>query len=120
MALKRNRTESSSIHLSPTAATAAAKLMDAAAEPLRPRILTVASPMSGVGESERMKVGGFLERCHYCKKRIAQDSKVFMYSNLCAFCSTECRDLQMVLDKSAEGKRKIPNKKAVQAKGFTM
>ncbi|XP_047977896.1 FCS-Like Zinc finger 15-like [Salvia hispanica] len=42
---------------------------------------------------------GFLERCHYCNKRIAKNSDVFMYSDLCAFCSVECRDRQISLDK---------------------
>lgn len=51
---------------------------DTAGERLRSKILTIGYPVS-VGESDQLKIGGFLERCHYCKKRIAKDSEVFMY-----------------------------------------
>ncbi|GFP92321.1 hypothetical protein PHJA_001376200 [Phtheirospermum japonicum] len=50
----------------------------AAAEPSRPDFTAVASP-ANYGESGDVKFGGFLERCHYCKKRIAQNEEVFMY-----------------------------------------
>ncbi|KAI3449665.1 hypothetical protein Pfo_006330 [Paulownia fortunei] len=108
MPVKRSRAGSSSSYLeTPVSTSAAASVSpvkvlktDAAAEPSRPKILTVASPLN-VGESDQPKIGGFLERCHYCKKRIAQNSEVFMYSNLCAFCSSECRDFQITLDQSA-------------------
>lgn len=84
--MKRSRPGSSSYLDAPlrTAAPApsvgAAKVMkiDAAAEPSRPKFLTVASPVS-VGESDRLGIGGFLERCYYCMKRIAKNSEVFMY-----------------------------------------
>ncbi|GER24852.1 hypothetical protein STAS_00388 [Striga asiatica] len=56
------------------------------------------------GEPENARIGGFLERCHYCKKRIPQNSEVYMYRDLCAFCSTECRDSQIELDISTEKK----------------
>ncbi|KAK6141375.1 hypothetical protein DH2020_024866 [Rehmannia glutinosa] len=111
MPMKRSRTGCSSSCVERPIATAAAaslcsvKVMrtDAAAEASRPKFMTVASPVS-VGESEKVKIGGFLERCHYCKKRIAQNSEVFMYSDLCAFCSAECRDCQITLDQSAKKK----------------
>ncbi|KAL0459508.1 UNVERIFIED_CONTAM: hypothetical protein Slati_0578000 [Sesamum latifolium] len=100
MPVKRSRVGSSTSHLEtplPTAASTVsrAKVMrtDATAEPSRPKILAVASSVD-VGQSNQLEIGGFLERCHYCKKRIAQNSEVFMYSNLCAFCSAECRDFK--------------------------
>ncbi|KAL1539742.1 FCS-Like Zinc finger 15-like isoform X1 [Salvia divinorum] len=65
-------------------------------------LLGVASPLNNITEcARRTKIGGFLERCHYCNKRIAKDSDVFMYSDLCAFCSVKCRDRQINLDKLA-------------------
>ncbi|KAL8055060.1 hypothetical protein ABFX02_04G032200 [Erythranthe guttata] len=123
MPLKRNRPGNSSSCLElplQTAAAAAAPVskakvmkIDAAAEPSRSRFLTIASP-ENVGESDRPVSGGFLERCHYCKKRIAHNSEVFMYSNLCAFCSSECRDFQIKLDQSAKKMLENPKKKLAQ------
>ncbi|KAK2973724.1 hypothetical protein RJ640_019724, partial [Escallonia rubra] len=49
-------------------------------DPSRPRIMTVSSP-----EQERSEVvgeggfGRFLEKCHYCNKRIQKNAEVFMY-----------------------------------------
>ncbi|KAG8389321.1 hypothetical protein BUALT_Bualt02G0217200 [Buddleja alternifolia] len=117
MTVKRSRPGSSSSHLETANSTNAAasvtpvKFMktDDAAEPSRPKILTFASPVS-VAESDQQKIGGFLERCHYCNKRIAQNSEFIesldiltleIYSTLCAFCSAECRDLQIAVDQSA-------------------
>ncbi|XP_059439729.1 uncharacterized protein LOC132172271 [Corylus avellana] len=66
-----------------------------------PRILTLSSP-----ESEKEKpegqVGNFLEKCYFCKRRIAEDDEVFMYSYLRAFCTYECRAKQIVMDKVGE------------------
>ncbi|XP_051142066.1 FCS-Like Zinc finger 16-like [Andrographis paniculata] len=121
MPVKRSRPENSSSRpvLSPTYAVCPMKIMrtDAAAEPSRPSILDVASVVS-VGGCDQTKIGEFLERCHYCKKRIAQNSEVFMYSNLCAFCSPECRDFQISLDHSAEKQPNISKGKCPPGKGF--
>ncbi|KAL2507755.1 uncharacterized protein Fot_31402 [Forsythia ovata] len=75
-----------------------------ALEPESPRILALASPVSGesVGRNDQQKIGGFLEQCYYCKKTIAKDTEVYMYSDFCAFCSVECRDLQIEQDQLAE------------------
>ncbi|KAK6135031.1 hypothetical protein DH2020_031209 [Rehmannia glutinosa] len=100
--MKRSRTGSSS---------AVMKAESGGGEPSRSGILTIAHPVC-VGESDQRKIGGFLERCNYCEKRIALYSEVFMYSNLCAFCSAECRDRQIAKDHMAN---KQPAKsKAVQ------
>ncbi|KAK4418296.1 hypothetical protein Salat_2242300 [Sesamum alatum] len=126
MPVKRSRVGSATSHMEISVSTAAstvspAKVMrtDATAEPSRPKILAVASPVV-VGESNQLEIGRFLERCHYCKKRIAQNSEVFMYSNLCAFCSAECRDFQISLDQLAEKRRENHKDKLVQGRVFTM
>ncbi|GMH02404.1 hypothetical protein Nepgr_004243 [Nepenthes gracilis] len=45
-------------------------------------VLTLASPVRehiGVSGEEGGKIGNFLEKCYYCKKKIEEDSEVFMY-----------------------------------------
>ncbi|KAJ4955687.1 hypothetical protein NE237_012470 [Protea cynaroides] len=71
------------------------------------RILTIASPVreSRVEDpklSFDAKVGGFLEECYLCKKKIGDSDEVFMYSYLRAFCSSKCRDQQIDLDRGKE------------------
>ncbi|KAK1387845.1 DUF581 domain-containing protein [Heracleum sosnowskyi] len=41
--------------------------------------------------------GVFLENCSFCKKRM-RNMDVFMYGYLKAFCSPECRDVQIEMD----------------------
>ncbi|XP_011079881.1 uncharacterized protein LOC105163289 [Sesamum indicum] len=124
MPVKRSRVGSSTSNLETPLTTAAstvspAKVMrtDATAEPSRPKILAVSSSVD-IGQPNQLEIGGFLERFHYCKKRIAQNSEVFMYSNLCAFCSAECRDFQISLDQSAEQRPEKHKDKLVQGQGF--
>ncbi|PIN24781.1 hypothetical protein CDL12_02485 [Handroanthus impetiginosus] len=88
---------------------------DVAGEPLS-KTFTIACPVSVV-ESDQLKIGGFLERCHYCKRRIAQNSEVFMYSNL-AFCSAECRDIQVELDRNGNERRKDPKRESGSSQGI--
>lgn len=48
----------------------------------RPKILTVASPETEKGkfdESFEGPIGGFLQNCYYCKKKIHENAEVFMY-----------------------------------------
>ncbi|KAL8530567.1 hypothetical protein ACS0TY_007557 [Phlomoides rotata] len=111
MPVKRSRAGSSSSAyidtlVAATASVSHVKAMktDAAAEPSRAK-LAIASPVNVDHKCDQMKIGGFLERCHYCKKRIAQDSEVFMYGNFCAFCSDACRDIVINMDQSAEKKQ---------------
>ncbi|XP_073023629.1 FCS-Like Zinc finger 1-like [Primulina eburnea] len=92
---------------------------DDTSEASRRNIWTVPSPASVV-EPDQVTVGGFLERCHYCKKRMAQNSEVFMYGDLCAFCSAECRGFQIGYDRLAEKQAAIAKQRAVQAKRFTV
>ncbi|CAA0828086.1 Protein of unknown function (DUF581 [Striga hermonthica] len=87
-------------------ASAKAMKIDGASPPPptpTPSFTTGASPVRS-GEPENARIGGFLERCHYCRKRIPQNSEVYMYRDLCAFCSTECRDSQIELDILTEKK----------------
>ncbi|XP_043697881.1 FCS-Like Zinc finger 17-like [Telopea speciosissima] len=67
------------------------------------KILTISSPVreSNV-EDPDLKVGGFLEACYLCKKKIGEKDEVFMYSYLRAFCSCNCRDQQIALDRGVE------------------
>ncbi|XP_047983294.1 FCS-Like Zinc finger 15-like isoform X2 [Salvia hispanica] len=103
MPVKRSRAGRSTAYLdSADAAPGKLTKSDASADAERPKLLHFASPVNTVEcAADRTKIGGFLERCHYCNKRIAQNSDVFMYSNLCAFCSVECRECQINLDKLA-------------------
>ncbi|KAL9142887.1 hypothetical protein ABFS82_14G201100 [Erythranthe guttata] len=103
MPMKRRRTGSSSSARSATAAASPAMgtKADATGEPPRSKILTIAYPIR-LRDSDHLRIRGFLERCHYCQKRIAHNSEVFMYSNLCAFCSSDCRDRQIAIDRLAK------------------
>ncbi|XP_010256120.1 PREDICTED: uncharacterized protein LOC104596583 [Nelumbo nucifera] len=77
-----------------------------AAKPQRSRrqILTLASPVRETrteGDDEVRSdrtVGGFLEECYSCKKKIGESDEVYMYSYLRAFCCPECRENHMALD----------------------
>ncbi|XP_042516912.1 uncharacterized protein LOC122091140 [Macadamia integrifolia] len=72
------------------------------------RIFTISSPVreSKVENPElnsiHSKLGGFLEACYLCKKKIGEREEVFMYSYLRAFCSCNCRDQQIELDRAIE------------------
>ncbi|KAA8550837.1 hypothetical protein F0562_002521 [Nyssa sinensis] len=69
----------------------------------RPRILTLSSPVQDSTDvSDKELIGGFLEKCYYCKKKIREDNEVFMYSYLRAFCTAECRDMQIAMDNAVE------------------
>lgn len=77
MSLKRSRSGSPSSHRdAETASPATVIRPDDEGEPSGSKVLTIAYP---VRESEEPRIGGFLERCHYCRKRIAQNAEVFMY-----------------------------------------
>ncbi|GAB4830407.1 hypothetical protein Ancab_020044 [Ancistrocladus abbreviatus] len=71
----------------------------------RPSILTVGSPVRvhiDVKSNQGGKIGDFLEKCYYCEKKIEEDAEIFMLSELRAFCTAECREFQIALDKSEE------------------
>ncbi|XAR58565.1 hypothetical protein NMG60_11014009 [Bertholletia excelsa] len=68
---------------------------------LRRRILTVPNDPVKVSVDARNgePVRGFLERCYSCKTKIRENDEVFMYSYFLAFCSAECREKQIAMDK---------------------
>ncbi|XP_047335327.1 FCS-Like Zinc finger 17-like [Impatiens glandulifera] len=59
-------------------------------------ILVVSSPPNQVNHC--VPIHGFLDSCHFCKKKLLQNDEVFMYSTFLAFCSSECRDGQILVD----------------------
>ncbi|KAA8543270.1 hypothetical protein F0562_021234 [Nyssa sinensis] len=64
----------------------------------RRRILTLSSPVQeSVDVADKEPIGGFLEKCYYCKKKIRDNDEIFMYS-LRAFCTAECRGRQISMD----------------------
>ncbi|XP_073299053.1 uncharacterized protein [Primulina huaijiensis] len=93
---------------------------EAEADAAEPKIVKAVSTLvhQSAGESDQLKMGGFLEKCHYCQKRIAQNSEVFMYSNLCAFCSAECRDFQIAKDQLVQRQSGNPREKIVPGPGI--
>lgn len=53
--------------------------MNTAAQPGDPSISKPIAAGYLAGDSDGHKLGGFLEHCHHCRKRIAKDADVFMY-----------------------------------------
>ncbi|XP_011026134.1 PREDICTED: uncharacterized protein LOC105126826 isoform X2 [Populus euphratica] len=72
------------------------------------KIITVSPPQPLLPEKEKDIGGGlvktehFLDRCGYCKKRLNKKQDVYMYGYLGAFCSPECRDAQIAIDKAGQ------------------
>ncbi|XP_021802168.1 protein MARD1-like, partial [Prunus avium] len=52
---------------------------------------------NGQGQS-----GNFLDRCNYCRKILGEKDNIYMYSSLRAFCSSQCRHRQIVVDSVRE------------------
>ncbi|XP_010038076.2 uncharacterized protein LOC104426646 [Eucalyptus grandis] len=75
--------------------------------PPPPGILTLSSP--GAEDSGQERIGNFLERCCYCQKTIRESDEVFMYGHLRAFCTADCREKQVAMDKLRE-KRPVESK----------
>lgn len=45
-----------------------------------PKILTLSSPVQeSMDLTTEVQMGGFLEKCYYCKEKIREDKEVFMY-----------------------------------------
>ncbi|KAL0370497.1 UNVERIFIED_CONTAM: hypothetical protein Sangu_0367800 [Sesamum angustifolium] len=86
MPVKRSRAVGPSSHLFKQVAASvvnpkAVIKADASGVSSQSKSLNIAYPLS-VGDSDRVKIGGFLERCHYCKKRIAHNSETEFFMNL--------------------------------------
>ncbi|MCE0482149.1 hypothetical protein HAX54_040596 [Datura stramonium] len=58
----------------------------------------------------------FLDACFLCKKRIGDNSDIFMYRGDTPFCSEECRQQQIDMDEAKEKKRNISSIKAMRKK----
>ncbi|KAL8092671.1 FCS-Like Zinc finger 2-like [Apium graveolens] len=57
------------------------------------------------------RIGVFLEQCFRCKRRLSENIPVYMYSEN-AFCTPDCRGIQITEDEAKEkliGKRKMLN-----------
>ncbi|CAN8258449.1 unnamed protein product [Cochlearia groenlandica] len=53
-----------------------------------------------VNESDHFSPDSFLSKCCKCKKNLGPRDDIFMYRGERAFCSSECRSLEMVLDEN--------------------
>ncbi|XP_055821153.1 FCS-Like Zinc finger 1 [Solanum dulcamara] len=58
----------------------------------------------------------FLDACFLCKKRIGDNSDIFMYRGDTPFCSEECRQQQIEKDEAKDRKRNISSIKAMRKK----
>lgn len=58
----------------------------------------------------------FLDSCFLCKKRIGDNSDIFMYRGDTPFCSEECRQQQIEKDEAKDRKRNISSIKAMRKK----
>ncbi|GAB4841917.1 hypothetical protein Ancab_011884 [Ancistrocladus abbreviatus] len=57
----------------------------------------------------------FLKSCCFCNKPLAPDKDVYMYRGDQGFCSTECRDRQIVIDEKEEMEAAALNKRMAAA-----
>lgn len=90
-------------------------------------IWTVGSPVRENGKDgpetkTDEQSGAFFETCFLCKKKITQKNDVFMYGYLRAFCSSECREKQIIVDEkgkpASSESLKMAVKKDVSRRGF--
>ncbi|CAI0402008.1 unnamed protein product [Linum tenue] len=63
---------------------------------------TVPAPAAGNLVEE---IGGFLNCCHLCNKQL-QGLDIYMYRGETAFCSSECRSSQIMIDEQQQKKQK--------------
>ncbi|KAL9239686.1 hypothetical protein vseg_013985 [Gypsophila vaccaria] len=72
----------------------------------KPGIFTIASPVEEAVDRRidvfSSEICGFLEKCCFCRKKLPNNVDIFMYSYLQAFCSRECRQKQIDIDKHLE------------------
>nr|XP_004245848.1 myb-like protein D [Solanum lycopersicum] len=58
----------------------------------------------------------FLDACSLCKKRLGDNSDIFMYRGDTPFCSEECRQQEIEKDEAKDRKRNISSLKAMRKK----
>ncbi|KAH7656255.1 Zf-FLZ domain-containing protein [Dioscorea alata] len=51
-----------------------------------------------IAELPAEPISSFLKACQLCRRRLVAGRDIFMYRGDMAFCSTECRQLQMDMD----------------------
>ncbi|CAI9100768.1 OLC1v1037935C1 [Oldenlandia corymbosa var. corymbosa] len=66
----------------------------------RPSMFTVSSP-ARIGDFPSIPDSDFLKTCHLCHKKL-QGKDIYMYRGEKAFCSSECRDSQILMDEHKE------------------
>lgn len=79
--------------------------------PRRPSIFSIVSPpLAENGDSNKVdyRYRAFFRCCFRCKEEIAKDKDVFMYGYLQAFCSPECREMQIAADETVRKPSPIP------------
>ncbi|MED6111627.1 hypothetical protein PIB30_053977 [Stylosanthes scabra] len=85
------------------------------ASPLSPSSPSLSSPRSNMfyhaGFEDHYEQPYFLQACFLCKKPLAQNRDIFMYRGNTPFCSKECRQEQIEMDKTKEKKLKISSSK---------
>ncbi|CAN4078122.1 unnamed protein product [Withania somnifera] len=82
---------------------------------LSPRsVVTAGKYCDGSRFEERQQ--HFLDACFLCKKRIGDNSDIFMYRGDTPFCSEECRQQQIEMDEAKDKKRNISSIKAMRKK----
>lgn len=72
-----------------------------------PSVLTMSSPEI-VTMGREAQIDKFLDHCYFCRRRLPHNEDVFMCGPFRAFCSPECRDQQVDLDKIAEQPKQVP------------
>ncbi|GAB4843351.1 hypothetical protein Ancab_013317 [Ancistrocladus abbreviatus] len=80
------------------------KFVKSPAEPKSRRPVFTIEPTEDGREEEDDQPGAkkFFEVCYGCKKEISETDDVYMYSHLRAFCTPECRDIQIAKDEKEE------------------
>ncbi|KAJ8425881.1 hypothetical protein Cgig2_033154 [Carnegiea gigantea] len=82
---------------------------------IRPLIFSLSAPVCD--PVERVPFGAFLEKCCYCRKKIGINGEVFM-SSMRAFCTAECREKQLDIDKDLKSLPSKPKLRSGKRAGF--
>ncbi|KNA23771.1 hypothetical protein SOVF_022350 [Spinacia oleracea] len=89
----------------------------------RPSIFSISSPERDPVDrkwDELVPFGSFLQKCFYCKKKIGKTMDVFMYSNLRAFCSNECRTKYIEMEEDLQRLTLTPMMKSTKRRSGKM
>ncbi|XP_021903003.1 uncharacterized protein LOC110818421 [Carica papaya] len=64
--------------------------------------LVIQSALKSVQPTSQSTEFCYLKSCHLCNKKLSLDKEVYMYRGDRGFCSTECRNRQIVVDEVRE------------------